>query len=131
MKVSVSAERACTVALSQETLLRLQVLGSRSPRGEARLPASIHVGQAPWAESLGTLRTVDPRVSKPASLNRRWCCQWVFALASERRAQVGGKERQGERERGKDHGTFLLSGGPAFLGARKPPTLLFCWVIKM
>ena len=84
------------MALSQEALCSDYKCWEveASPRGEARLPASVHVGQAPWAESLETLGTVDPRVSKPASLNRLWCCQWVFALASEPRAQVGGKERQ-------------------------------------
>ena len=68
-KGPLSAERACTVAFSQEALCSDYKCWEveASPKGEAGLPTSVHVGQAPWAESLGTLGNMDRRVSKPAN----------------------------------------------------------------
>lgn len=38
---------------------------------------------------------------------------------------------EGWGERVKDCGSFLYSGGPVFLGARKALTPLQCWIRKM
>lgn len=57
------------MARSQETLCTNYKCWEieASPKGAPGLPTSVYLGQVPWAESVGTLGTVDLGVAKPAN----------------------------------------------------------------